>query len=69
MKKCLGRSLLNIEERIDTHMKDGTYSQAALVCVHIVHVCCFIQLPPLIFKTLLKQECTQVHNIPHVGKM
>lgn len=69
MKKCLGRSLLNIEELMDAHMKDDTYSQDALVCVHIVHVCCFIPLPPLIFKTLLKQECTQVHNIPHVGIM
>lgn len=36
MKKCLGRSLLNTKERMDTHMKDGTYSQDALVCVHIV---------------------------------
>lgn len=69
MKKCLGRSLLNIEELMDTHMKDDTYAQDALVCVHIVCVCCFIQLHPFIFKTMLKRECTQVHNILHMGIM
>lgn len=69
MKKCLGRSLLNIEELKDTHMKDDTCSQDAFVCVHIVYVCCFLHLHPFIFKTLLKRECTQVHNILHMGIM
>lgn len=69
VKKCLGRSLLNIEELVDTNIKNDTYSQDALVCVHIVYVCCFIRLHPLIFKTLLKRECTQVYNIPHMGIM